>query len=294
MALTQVINDLIYDVGMHNGNDTAFYLHQGFRVLAMDADPIAVEAARRRFSSELTSRRLTLLNVGIADRAGRGKFWICEGNSAWNSFHLKVSSRLGLKHHPIEIDTRPFTDILDEYGVPVYLKVDIEGNDYLCIQDLAGRSLPPFISVEAENTGDDEDLSDEEALATLYLLRDAGYRKFKLISQYDFTPQLYSDIAVFSQRLLNSAANGRLRVFGLSFVAKRFTFKDFLLRTHRYEFPLHSSGPWGEGTPGRWLSFQQAEALHKRARERHFNDPNINPFRFDISSTPRADGAPFR
>jgi hypothetical protein len=134
--------------------------------------------------------------------------------------------------------------------------------------------------VEAENTGDDEDLSEDDALATLYLLREAGYRRFKLISQYDFTPQLFSDIAVFSQRLLNSAANGRLRTFGLSLVAKRLTFKDWLWRTHRYEFPMHSSGPWGEGTPGRWLSFQQAKALHKRARERHFKHPNLGKFSF--------------
>jgi FkbM family methyltransferase len=280
MASAQVVKDLIYDVGMHNGDDSAFYLHQGFRVIAIEADPRLVEAAKRRFRGELTSGRLTILNVGVAETAGKGTFWICEGMSAWNSFHEKISSRLGEKHHAIEIETRTFRDILDECGVPLYLKIDIEGNDALCIRDLAGRLLPPFISVEAENTGDNEDLSETEALENLSLLYDAGYRRFKLISQYDFTPELYSDIAVFSQRILNSAVNGRLRAPGLSVLAKRLTYKDWLWRKHRYQFPYESSGPWGEGTPARWLSFEQAKAVHKKARERHFKKPNFGKFSF--------------
>jgi 16S rRNA A1518/A1519 N6-dimethyltransferase RsmA/KsgA/DIM1 with predicted DNA glycosylase/AP lyase activity len=31
--------DLIYDVGMHHGEDTEFYLRKGFRVVAFEADP---------------------------------------------------------------------------------------------------------------------------------------------------------------------------------------------------------------------------------------------------------------
>ena len=30
-------DDLIYDVGMNNGDDTAYYLHKGFRVVAVEA-----------------------------------------------------------------------------------------------------------------------------------------------------------------------------------------------------------------------------------------------------------------
>jgi hypothetical protein len=121
--------------------------------------------------------------------------------------------------------------------------------------------LPPFISVESENTGDNENLSETEALANLSVLHDAGYRRFKLISQYDFTSEIYSDIAAFSQRLLqrilNSAVNGKLR----GAFAKSLIYKDWLFRKRRYQFPKDSSGPWGEGTPGRWLSFEQAKAV---------------------------------
>jgi hypothetical protein len=112
------------------------------------------------------------------------------------------------------------------------------------------------------------------------MLHDAGYRRFKLISQRDFTPVVHSEISVFYRRLLKSAAHGRLRAPGLSLVAKRLTYQDWLLRKHRYQFPRESSGPWGEGTPGRWLSFEQAKAVHKKAREMHFKKPNLDKFSF--------------
>src|SRR5262249_49115900 len=50
--------------------------------------------------SELRSGRLTILNVGVAETPGTGIFWICDDLPEWNSFHEKVSSRLGEKHFP--------------------------------------------------------------------------------------------------------------------------------------------------------------------------------------------------
>ena len=278
MALKGVVRDLIYDVGMNNGDDAAYYLHQGFRVIAIDADPRSLEAAKHRFPNELSSGQLTVLNVGIAETAGIATFWICDDFSPWNSFYQKTASRLGYKHHEIEVTTRTFGDILDEYGVPFYLKVDIEGKDLLCIEDLAGRSIPPFISVENKS----QDLSETQVSSVLLLLHKAGYRRFKLISQSDFLPHVHSDVAALCRKLLNSAAHGRLRAPGLSFVAKRLTYQDWLLRKHHYQFSGDSSGPWGEGTPGRWLSFEQAKALHQKARKRHFKKDlgNIPLFSF--------------
>jgi FkbM family methyltransferase len=235
MASARVASDLIYDVGMHNGDDTAFYLHQGFRVIAIDADPLAVDAAKRRFHTEVASGRLTILNVGVAEKAGAGTFWISERVSEWNSFQKKA--RMGEECHPIEVEMQPFSEILDTYGIPFYLKIDIEGNDLLCIEALAGRPLPPFISVEAKVGGAEDDLIEAAALRDLPLLKDVGYRRFKLISQTDFAPELYSDIATFARRLVKSVEAGRLRAPGVSRLASRLTNLDRLCRKHRYQFP---------------------------------------------------------
>jgi FkbM family methyltransferase len=270
----RIENDLIYDVGMHTGADTAFFLHQGFRVIAIEANPQMVDAARCRFHSELASGRLTILNLGIVETAGTETFWICDDDSGASSFSQKLISRTGQPCHPIEIQTRPFGEILDTYSVPYYLKVDIEGNDDLCIRALAGGPLPLYISMECKSFGADDEEYEEEVpkvdeLTDLPLLYELGYRRFKLISQYGFAPELYSDVATFARRLVQSAATGRLRAPGVSLLAKHITNQAWLFRKHRYEFTPQSSGPWGEGTPGKWLSLEQAKAVYEKASQRY-------------------------
>ena len=44
-----MIEDLIYDVGMHDGDDTAYYLDKGFQVVAVEANPVLVQSGRERF-----------------------------------------------------------------------------------------------------------------------------------------------------------------------------------------------------------------------------------------------------
>jgi len=47
------IERLIYDVGMNNGDDSAYYLSLGFRVVAIEANPELVEQAKLRFAREI-------------------------------------------------------------------------------------------------------------------------------------------------------------------------------------------------------------------------------------------------
>jgi FkbM family methyltransferase len=267
---TAVSSSLIYDVGMHNGDDTAFYLHQGFRVIAIEANPELADLGKRRFSSEIDSGRLTILNVGIAEKAGTGTFWICDDLTVWSSFEETLMSRVGKEHHSIEIQTRRFCEILEEYGIPFFLKVDIEGSDHLCLQDLVGKPLPQFISVEAESGANDDDSTAATGrVENLSLLYTMGYRRFKLVRQSDFKAEPESEVKEFTQRVVNSAAHGKLRLPGLSQLAKQLTSHEQLCRKYRYRFSPDSSGPWGDGAPGVWLSYEQAQSVHTKARRRY-------------------------
>lgn len=64
-----MLADLIYDVGVNNGDDTAYSLHRGCRV-AIEADPILASRATERFAREIADGRLTILNVAIAEEPG--------------------------------------------------------------------------------------------------------------------------------------------------------------------------------------------------------------------------------
>ncbi len=45
----------IIDLGMNNGDDTAFYLAKGYNVVAVEANPHLVAAARVRFAKDIAS-----------------------------------------------------------------------------------------------------------------------------------------------------------------------------------------------------------------------------------------------
>jgi hypothetical protein len=44
------VPNLVLDVGMHNGDDTAYYLASGYDVVAVEANPTLCASARDRFA----------------------------------------------------------------------------------------------------------------------------------------------------------------------------------------------------------------------------------------------------
>ena len=67
---------LIFDVGLHRGQDTRFYLDMGYRVVAVEAEPGLVEAARRMFAPEIADQRLAIVHCAISGEDGPVPFWV--------------------------------------------------------------------------------------------------------------------------------------------------------------------------------------------------------------------------
>ncbi len=238
--------DLIFDIGMNNGDDTAYYLHRGFKVVAVEADPDLALAGRERFAAAIAEGRLTLVNKAIAVQPGEADFWICDELRVWNSFDKSIASRNGLPCHAIKVQTLPLRDLLAEYGVPYYLKVDIEGHDHIAIADVSPSDAPEFISMELNSVDD------------FYLLRSKGYQRFKCIQQGYFTqvlsPRLsfQSALSMAVTRLKSTPLANRLRA----------AYKEIrpsvpaTLPSGVWAFDPGSSGPFGDETAGEWLPFE--------------------------------------
>lgn len=231
----------------------------------MDANPVMIERAASRFSREIAEGRLTLLHAAIADGPGKGTFWVSDV-SEWSSCNRSIASRDGAGHQAMEVAMIPLSQILSEYGVPFYLKIDIEGNDRFCVEALKGGALPRFISVESEISGDSEQLSEEQAATMLSLLRDAGYSRFKLVDQGRRWNSVRANGAVqFGMRALTSIARGRFKAGPIASLANRLT-DARRIESLRYDFKPGSSGPFGDEVPGKWMSFDQARATYLRER----------------------------
>ena len=117
-----------------------------------------------------------VINRGIAEHNGQLEFWVCDDVSVWSSFHRDIASRNGAKHHAIIVNCIRISDIVGEFGVADYMKIDIEGNDRVCIVDLTSATAPKYISIEMDHSHGDQDIK---------RLFDLGYRGFKVICQND-------------------------------------------------------------------------------------------------------------
>ena len=234
--------NLIYDVGAHEGSDSAYYLSLGHMVVAIEANPVMVDLLRKRFSREMATGQFTLLNVGLAAAAGRVDFWICDDVSAWSSFNRAIASRKGARHRSVTVDTRTFGAVLEEYGVPFYCKIDIEGNDRLCLEDLNPSDIPKFISIEMAHSDGAKDLE------LLYAL---GYRKYKIISQITWAQPLIP----ISHIEPGLPPKIRTTFQGLDRTIRGVT------RDNNWNFAPGCSGAFGNKTQGRWSTYEEVNAV---------------------------------
>jgi FkbM family methyltransferase len=250
---------LIYDVGMNNGDDTAYYLRRGFRVVAIEPNPALVATASERFRREIETGALKILNVGVAAEDGELPFWICPTDSRLSSFDRRGASLNGC--HPVEeirVACRTFRSILDEFGVPFYLKIDIQGNDALCVEALDPGAVPKFLSIEFA-------LWDAPLMG---LLRKRGFKRFKIISQTYFLPMQLPPLpeASLIQRAerLKQSSNIFIRMFrrlgGRRWLNSQLADVHALRTYDGWTFPPGSSGPFGDDLRGRWLSHDELRA----------------------------------
>ena len=98
---------LVLDIGMDNGDDTAYYLHCGYRVLAVEANPSMCQAAERRFAQDIEAGRLAIRNAGIAECAGELQFWVSSVTES-SSFHRDNATKGGATATAIDVPTITF------------------------------------------------------------------------------------------------------------------------------------------------------------------------------------------
>lgn len=167
-------SDLIIDLGMNNGDDTDYYLKKARRVVALEANPSLCEKAQLRFKNEIAAGRLEILNLAIWSNYDRRTFYLNMENDHWSSLDRTWASRDETACVGVNIDCVPLKYLFARFGVPHYLKIDVEGADHIVIGQLVDcEYLPLYLSLEDCRFG-------YEYIATL---SEVGYTGFKLLDQ---------------------------------------------------------------------------------------------------------------
>lgn len=228
---TEKHKDLVYDVGLHRGQDTDFYLKKGYRVVAFEADPENVAFCRERFAREIANERLVIVEGAIAENVASNngnkpsvQFYKCAEHPLWSSASEDWAARnevLGTRHDIVNVPAVDFAKCIEQYGVPHYLKADIVGNETICLEALLEfKNKPDYISIRSEK------LVFSKLEKEFDLLEQLGYKDFKAVKQ-DFE-RITSPLP---------SANGH---------------KPY------HNFEDGSSGPFGEETTGRWKTRDEA------------------------------------
>jgi FkbM family methyltransferase len=242
------MSELVFDVGMHNGNDTAYYLAKGYDVVAIDANPEFCADASKRFAAEVDLGRLTICNVGIAEQPGELTFWV-SNRSEWSSFYKDNATKGGESATPLLVPTVRFGDLLSKHATPFCVKIDIEGNDTLCLHELERSSaLPTYVSFE----GSDGTAADLEFLMKL------GYNSFKCVRQNDWR-EITPDNMLWQGRVRKFLAGSAK--FGVGPPLRFMHYRK--PRTSGWKFKVGSSGPLPNEYPGRWLNGDEIHAVRE-------------------------------
>lgn len=227
-------SNLIFDLGLHKGEDTSFYLAKGFRVVAFEADPELIKYCKERFAAELESGQLQIVEGAIVENAAELRtitFYKNPTVTVWGTVNpswKERNERSGWDSEEITVETVDFADCVERFGMPYYMKIDIEGADMLSLGELARfDSKPDYVSIESSKTSLDE--IDEE----LDLLESLGYDGFKAVQQG----------TIPGTRAPRPAREG----------------KDI-----DYTLERDSSGLFGRELPGEWLDRQQIKSRYRR------------------------------
>lgn len=223
---TPIDPQLIYDVGLHRGQDTDFYLKKGYRVVAFEAEPENAEFCRIRFASAIADGRLTIVEGAIIEEksdADKVRFYRNNEHSLWGSIQIDWAVRnevVGTTNKAIEVTPVDFGKCLEKYGIPHYLKADIVGSETICLRALlAFENKPNYISIRSEK------LIFQRLEYEFELLERLGYDTFKAVKQdfHRINPALPSN-------------NGAIY----------------------HTFEEGASGPFGEDSPGKWKTLNEA------------------------------------
>jgi FkbM family methyltransferase len=223
------VRDLVYDIGLHRGEDSAYYLAKGYRVVAFEADPDLVVANRQRFAAGIRDGRLIVVEGAVSSFTGSAVRFYRHPNTVWGTTQETwVRRNLVLaESEPIDVPVIDFAAILSTSGIPYFMKLDIEGAGQHCLETLRSfQQRPAFVSIESEQ--DDWGKLEDE----FRLLEELGYDRFAVVQQACIPGTRISTLSIAGEPL-------------------------------EFEFEPHSSGPFGlEISP--WVTRQEALARYHR------------------------------
>lgn len=138
--------NFVFDVGAHKGSKTDLYLLLNAKVLCIEPQPNCVEILKEKYSS---NSNIQILNSGLSDSEGKLQLHICSIAPTISTFSNEWQHGRFIDYSwdsTIEVSMTTLDKVIQEFGLPDFCKIDVEGFEY---EVLKGLSQPiPCLSFE--------------------------------------------------------------------------------------------------------------------------------------------------
>jgi FkbM family methyltransferase len=143
-------DDLVFDIGAYFGTYAERFTELGAKVVAVEPNPACCETLRRL----ARGRNIQVVNCAAGDTPGKSKLLVCLEYPSLSTVAdewydaAQRSSRHGTAHwqKPIEVDILTLDQLAERYGVPAFVKIDVEGFDDHVIRGMSFQ--PRFLTFE--------------------------------------------------------------------------------------------------------------------------------------------------
>ena len=140
--------DLCFDIGANIGERSALFLALGARVIAVEPQTrcmASLNELKRKYGE-----RIVILKAAISDKAGTAELNlgnVSETSTLSGKFMAEFGKHGVLTWNETEIvELRTLEDLITEFGIPRYCKIDTEGFEWNVISPL--RMKIPYIEFE--------------------------------------------------------------------------------------------------------------------------------------------------
>jgi len=145
---------LIFDIGANLGNTSEIFCDLGGTVIAVEPDVINLNCLRARFSSE---NNITIVPVAISDTVTNETIYLQDNGDALHTLSDKWKRYLEDDNDRWDdtltfskkrsIQTTTLEELIQKYGTPYFIKIDVEGYEEKVISGL--KTPVPLLSFEA-------------------------------------------------------------------------------------------------------------------------------------------------
>jgi FkbM family methyltransferase len=130
--------DLCFDVGANIGNRTIIFLELGAKVTAIEPQKECYEKLTKRFGD-----KIDLVKKGLGEKESIEKLYVSELSaiSSFSKDHVDVMKEDRFKgtnwNSTVDIEMTTMDNLIDQFGTPVFCKIDVEGYEYDVLKGLS-------------------------------------------------------------------------------------------------------------------------------------------------------------